>query len=74
VVEHLGHPDAVLVIDLRRPCDYAEGRPYRGAVVTDPATVHAPFRMLAGENIGSRFVVPTVAACVDVSRVPSVVG
>jgi hypothetical protein len=30
--------------------------------------------MLAGENIGSRFVVPTVAACVDVSRVPSVVG
>jgi hypothetical protein len=26
-------------------------RLYRGAVVTDPATLHTPFRMLAGENI-----------------------
>jgi hypothetical protein len=25
-------------------------RPYRGAVVTDPATLHAPSRMLAGET------------------------
>jgi len=27
--------------------------------------VHSPYRVLAGENIGSRFVVPTVAGCVD---------
>ncbi len=29
------------------------------------ATLHSPYRVLAGENIGSRFVVPTVAASVD---------
>jgi hypothetical protein len=28
--------------------------------------VHSPYRLLAGENIGSRFVVPTVAGCVDI--------
>jgi DDE superfamily endonuclease len=63
VVEHLGHPDAVLVIDRCRPCDYAEGRHYRGAVVTDPATVHAPFRMLAGVSLraGPRRVVTSRA-------------
>ena len=27
VVEHLGHPDAVLVVDLCRPWNYAEHRP-----------------------------------------------
>ena len=27
--------------------------------------MHPPYWMLAGENIGSRFVVPTVAGCVD---------
>ena len=26
----------------------------------------SPYRVLAGENIGSRFVVPTVAGCVDI--------
>lgn len=30
-----------------------------------PSDVHAPYRMLAGENVGSRFVVPTVAASID---------
>jgi hypothetical protein len=28
--------------------------------------VHSPYRLLAGENIGSRFVVPSLAGCVDV--------
>jgi len=27
--------------------------------------LHAPYRVLAGENISARFVVPTVAASVD---------
>ena len=27
--------------------------------------MHAPYRVLSGENIGARFVVPTVATCVD---------
>lgn len=27
--------------------------------------MHSPYRMLAGENISARFVVPTVAASVD---------
>jgi SRSO17 transposase len=31
VVAHLGCPDAVLVVDLCRHCDYAEGRPRRSS-------------------------------------------
>jgi pilus assembly protein CpaF len=30
-----------------------------------PVGLHAPYRMLSGENISARFVVPTVAASVD---------
>ena len=32
---------------------------------TRSTLLHAPYWMLSGENIGSRFVVPTVAGCVD---------
>ena len=32
----------------------------------NPKVLHAPYRMLTGENISARFVVPTVATSVDV--------
>lgn len=39
-------------MDVDRPCG--------------PPNLHALYRMLAGENIGARFVVPTVASSVDI--------
>ena len=34
--------------------------------LSEPAQLHIPYATLAGENISARFVVPTVAASVDV--------